>query len=132
MDISDLDISFNIDFDAIDLPSDTITIKHLRRHFPDRAEFIMDREGERLDAMWDMERLFVLMGYASVLGKAEVAKVLAYIPDMAGKRSLARDLTKDLIHYGLADGPATAAQIIRRLEEIGADLARQQRGQLRR
>jgi hypothetical protein len=132
MDISKLDIFSDIDFGAIDLPSDGITLKHLRRRFPNRAEFVADREGERLDAMWDAERLFVLMGYTSVLGNAQLAKVEACIPDQAGKAALARDLTTDLIHYGLADGPATAAQTIRQLEEIGAVLARQRQGRLGR
>jgi hypothetical protein len=126
--LSELEFFSHIDFGKLDLPSDTITLKHLRATFPTKAENIVDREGERLDAMWDAERLFVLLGYASVLGKEAVEKVVACIPQDAGQEEAVKELAADLIHFGIADGPATAGLMIERLQELGVSLARQRIG----
>jgi len=123
------EISFfsRIDFDRVDLPSSILTIGQLRKRFPTRAEFIVNEEGESLDAMWDLERIIVLLGYASVAGKKAEGEVRRQIPEV-GPAGVAKYLIGHLLHYGLADGPESAKQVIQRLKEAGAAIARQQLG----
>jgi hypothetical protein len=127
MSLSQVSFFSKIDFEQLDLPSNRLSVGHLRKHFPDRAEFVMEQEGNRLDALWDEERTIVLLGYASILGKEAEGEVRRQYgqPD---KAVLINDLTNDLVHYGLADGPTTAMEIAKGLEKAGAEIAREQLG----
>jgi hypothetical protein len=127
MRLSKLPLFSQVDFARVNLPSNQLTLKQLRDRFPDRAEYILDEEGARLDAMWDTERLFTLMGYASVLGKEAVAQVKRAMPD-CDEPAYREEFMNDLIHYGIADGQMTAKQIVEKLEAAGAGIAREQLG----
>jgi len=118
-----------IDFDALlDTPSSNVTMKQLREIYKNDHEDIVDEGVWALRAMQEKEHLLVLLGYASVLGKKASDQVSLAIPD---KERLIQDYTDDLLRYGQADGPETARQIIRRLEETGAAIAREQLGRSR-
>jgi hypothetical protein len=127
MHISEVSFFSKIDFDKLDLPSGRLTVTQLRKQFPEYAEYVMDKEGTKLDAMWDMERTFVCFGYASVVGKEAVAEVNRHHPQLS-KAALAKDLITELIHFGLADGQSTAKEIVTGLEKAGAAIAREQIG----
>ena len=125
--LRDLSFYSKIDFDRIDLPSSRLTLGQLRKRFPDRAGHVLEDEGMRLDTLGEFERTAVAFGYASVLGKEAEGEVgrQCIEPD---KAQLVRSITEELVYYGLADGPLTAVEIVKGLEQAGAEMAREQLG----
>ena len=115
-----------IAFDKVDLPSGMVTVKQLRKLYPNEEGFLdesVKQDDSRLDLMDTQEKTIVLLAYASVLGKDAVNEVrTAFHVD---KAELARTYMDNLIYYGLAEGLETAKQLLRRIEETGAAIARE-------
>ena len=117
-----------IDYGAVDFPSDHLTLKRLRGLASHQPFDALSLYSERLDAAHFMERAFVRHGFSSVLGSQEAACAeLAFHPEDGREGSL-RDLVADYAYFGLSDGPETAKQLIRRLEDTGGRLARERIG----
>jgi hypothetical protein len=115
-----------IEFDKVDLPSGKVTVKQLRKLYPNEEGFLdesVNQDDSRLDLMETQEKTIVLLAYSSVLGKDAVNEVrTAFHVD---KAELARAYLDNLIYYGQAEGLETAKQILRRIEETGAAIARE-------
>jgi len=126
------DVSFysNIDFEHTHLPTDRLTIRYLQKHLPEKASHVMEEEGRNIDLMWDMDRIFVMIGYASVAGAHAQREMRVVINSYCeGDRDrLAQDAARELIRFGLADGPISANLILDGLEATGAAIAREQLG----
>jgi hypothetical protein len=124
----------HIDYLSLDLPSHHITLGQVRKLYPDDELMPLAGVARRLDEMYSIEQDIVLLGYAATLGKEELRKASRDLyegitwDDEEGEEGKAQEVKalKDYyIEYGVADGQETAGQLVRRLEEMGAQLARQ-------
>jgi len=132
-------VNLQIDFNQIDFPSDPVTLKHLRSRQVDFEDDALE-----LILMHKREQEFAELGFVTALGDPkELQRVIDTIiqsnddPDVSYDEAKfvqeARDALMDnYMQFGIADGPATARQLIHRLEESGANLAKQQLPGLRR
>jgi len=62
----------------VDLPSDKVTVKQLRKLYPNKEGFLdesVKQDDSRLDLMENQEKTLFLLGYAGVLGKDAVQEV---------------------------------------------------------
>jgi hypothetical protein len=122
-----------VDFSRIEFPSDAVTLKQLR----DKTGF-PDRLGEDLSVMHMREEGFVRFGFAKQLGDEDeilnaVFEALEWMEadgpcdeaTQARELQVEKDcLAREYIRFGVADGPETAKQLIRRLEALGAEQAK--------
>jgi hypothetical protein len=131
-----------LDYDLVDFPSDRITLRQLRalaraddpQH--DLASYLPE-VAEGLAVMHYLERTFADVGFARGAGdprgldRALDELTWGWKDDQPGvKFDLAlayQDAVADLASYyqrfGVADGPKTARELVRRLEESAAGLA---------
>lgn len=119
----------SIDFDRVDFPSGNVTAKKLRKLYPNEEGFLdesVKQDDSRLDLMGLDEKTIFLLGYAAVLGKDAFMELCTAFH--VEKLKLVQGYIDNLIYYGQADGPETAKQIIRRIEETGAATAREHLG----
>ena len=117
-----------IDYSLVDYPTDYITLKSLRARFPSRPVETVSDHAQRLDTTHFMERAFVRFGFFSALDSLSANRAESLLHPEEGRASAVRDLSADYVYYGLANGLESAKQLIRRLEEAGAELARQRTG----
>jgi hypothetical protein len=117
-------IESQIEYDKLVYPSDQLSIKKLSLLFPENQLSLICDNAERLDAMRLMERSFVTYGYVSVLDKAALPHAEDLLHPEDGRDGAIRDLGAEYVHFDLANGPESARELIRRLEEAGAGLAR--------
>jgi hypothetical protein len=122
-----------IDYSRIVFPSDRITVPYLRKAFPRRDSqdspgfFGMDM-GEDIDTMMYLERGFARLGFASALGGGEEVTAELEAGFEGGLQDRRDDLADSYIQFKLADGPKTARQLIRAVQEAGAAQAREHGG----
>lgn len=117
-----------ISYNTVDYPSGHLTVDALRKRFSHSWDDALEKEGPRLDVTHFQERAFVRYGFGTVLGGAEGELAKTEVHPEGDRDDAVRDLTENYIHFGIADGPETAKQHIRRLTEAGAELARQHIG----
>lgn len=123
-----------IDVTKIDFPSDELTIKAIRQRWPksiDKREdnpyvdgiprLLAQPTGEELFSMLKMERDLATATFNMELGREP--------PDLSyadfSIKSLAEDLSKLYIEFGLASGQHHADQLIRSIESQAVAQARQ-------
>jgi hypothetical protein len=127
----------SIDLTKIDFPSDGLTIKTLRRLYPQHidsepeacANLFKDGfkdgaelPGGKLLTMLDAERFVADAAFVKACG---VQCEPVYLEDAARSAAHAAEL---YLHYGLASGPQHAQQLVRGIESQAAEQARQHPG----
>jgi hypothetical protein len=106
----------HIDLLKIDFPTDRLTIKAIRRRFPEiDADRLNDFDDIELDGLLSLERDLARAAFDAVLGRRTVA--------MSGEEE--EILAGVYARYGLTSGPNHAEQLIRAFQKAAADQARQ-------
>lgn len=114
-----------IDFEHIDFPSDTVTLRCLRLLGSSQRAFSFEEEGAGLDAMCFTERQLARLAFARGTGnKGVISRTLADVErltDLDGDRKV---LINQYVRYGIAPGAKAARLLISRLEASAANVAR--------
>lgn len=132
-----------VDFTAIDFPTDALTIKALRRHLPhafdvpppDDYRYSLRSgyyERSMLDAMiastLDWERMLAEVVYRETLGLSK----LDDLPVSGNQRQeIIKALCSDYVALGLASGKHQAREMLRRVERQAEEQARRHGGPAR-
>jgi len=117
-----------IDFTMLNFPSDILTMKDLRRLYPEgfqhakgfsphHVPFFEERRGETFFTLVGFERLLALNAFDRALGR------LAEEDTATTREDIAKYLDEFYIRAGIAPGPAAARQLLRNLETAAADQA---------
>ncbi|GIW86411.1 MAG: hypothetical protein KatS3mg108_0735 [Isosphaeraceae bacterium] len=128
-----------IDLSKIKYPSDRVTLKQLRTLAEDDLGLYFKQEGTDIGNMTIREQNHAKLGFAKALGDpAMIEKAIFDLvgdhwdEEQDGKYSDAKGLGKAVemlteyyIRYGVAEGPISAKQAIRRIEKQGAEQAKQ-------
>ncbi len=123
------DSEYEINFKAIDFPTDKVTLGDLRRRPETTSRNFLTELADDLDTVQFVQEGFVRLGFAGVTAGNKGQDAVLNEIAAEGRRPEAESfLVNRYLHYGLADGPETAKQIIRRLEEAGAQQAREKLG----
>jgi hypothetical protein len=131
-----------IDHSRIKYPSDRITLKQLRSLAGDDLDTFFRLEGDRLASMMLIEQNYGELGFAKALDDpARTREAIIHLvgdgwdEEQDGKYSDAKGLEKAAgmladyyVRFGIAEGPASARQAIRRIEHQGALQAKQMLG----
>jgi hypothetical protein len=120
----------DIDFTTLDFPTDTISIKDMRRRHPDRFDVRRpehaDKTGSLYEKLSDLifcERAFSANTYDQARGKYRNDGL--YGEDLEIVRE---GLAKDYIGFGLAAGRAQAEEFVRSVERQVLQQAERHRG----
>lgn len=119
-----------VDFTKMEFPSDGMTIKAIRRLWPEAVDTgdavdlfsrpVGGRAGELLFSMLTMERGLAEATFGLEFGRE---------PDIDyadhDVQVLAEDLSELYIRFGIADGPQTAKELIRSIESQATAQARE-------
>jgi hypothetical protein len=120
-----------IDYSQIDFPSDHVTLKRLRALTPQGRglEFAFEDEGASLDGMHFMERQLARAAFVTEASdKEQIQRTMRDIERLSDLVDDRQELARQYIRYGIADGPETAQQLIRRLEASAGAQAREKLG----
>ncbi len=131
-----------IDHSKIKYPSDRVTLKQLRTLAEDDLGFYFKQEGTDIGNMTIREQNHAKLGFAKALGDpARIEKAIFNLvgddwdeekdgkySDAKGLEKAVEMLTEYYIRYGVAEGPISAKQAIRRIEKQGAEQAKQLMG----
>jgi hypothetical protein len=119
-----------IDYGRIDFPSDRVTLKQLRA-----KNVILPLDGAHLEDMHVWEKDFARLGFLRERGARTEMETLQGEMDAVAQADVGASAREHLsayyVRFGIADGPETAEQFIRRLEAEGAAQSRQQHGRHR-
>ena len=118
-----------IDFGKLDYPSDALTLKDLRRLFPqgfqgdelhpEKVSFFGTSVSDDFSTKLDFERMVAGYAFDEALGRPLREGTFT------GRGELREYLEEFYIGCGIAKGPQHARQLIRELEESAANQARQ-------
>src|SRR5262245_41182825 len=112
-----------LDDSRIEFPSDRLTLGDLRKMRLDtpapEIQWSLSGEAQRLSAMQSLERDFARLGFATVLGNAEDVRREIAAGFTGGIQDPIDDLVQFYMRYRLAEGPETAQELIRRVQEAG-------------
>lgn len=131
-----------IDLSKIKYPSDRVTLKQLRALAEDDLGLYLNQEGTDIGNMAIRESNHAKLGFAKALGdKARIDEAVFDLvgddwdeerygkySDAKGLEQAVEMLTGYYIRYGVAEGPISAKQAIRRIEKQGAEQAKQLMG----
>jgi hypothetical protein len=119
-----------IDLSKIEFPSDRVTIKDIRRLWPEAVDTgkrvdlfskpVGGGAGEMLFSMLTMERDLAKATFGLKLGREPA---IPYADDDV--KLLADDLSQVYTRYGIADGPSSAKELIRGIESQALAQAQQ-------
>lgn len=120
-----------IDFSSIRFPSDNVTLRHVREM--SRSGYDLLHLDDDLNILRLHEEDIARLAFARRLGDPEaIAAALDELIDREedGPCDEAREIERVLdivargyVRFGVADGPETARQLVRRLETAGAEQA---------
>jgi hypothetical protein len=149
MEVCVTDESPKIDYGQIDFPSDRLTFKQIRAlaskptyaDFPSLEGYLFDHV-TGLATMHYIEKNFADVGFAKGTGDPKrIEEAILKLnagwrdnePDVVYDEALATQdsvdsLADDYQKFGIADGPETAKQLVRRLEDNAAAQAREKLG----
>jgi hypothetical protein len=124
----------NLDFAALDLPSNHITLKVLTRLTPGRiAPYevrIPFNITDRLETIRYCEYCLAQIGFGGVLGKT-AEEVLEENGVGLERQDLVQDLIDCYPQFGVSQGPEAIRELARRIEAAGAAQAREKLGLIR-
>jgi hypothetical protein len=126
------DATPQIDYTRIGFPSDQVTLQRLRALTPRGRAFSLEDEAGGLDGLHYLERLLASVGFATGLGDSEhIDQAMKAITRLTDLREAREELAVLYVRYGIAEGPETAQELIRRLEGMGSAQARETIGKTR-
>lgn len=129
-----------LDLSRIDFPSNNLSIRDLRRCYPEEFDreaelgFFRDRRGaELVEAMLWGERTLAELVFNATLGRKEEATINVLEPWVVERLKVRREqiveaLKEDYLRYGIAAGPQAAAELVRGVEAAGVAQAREHLG----
>jgi hypothetical protein len=108
----------HIDLMKIDFPTDNLTVKTIRRLFPQiDSERLNNFEKIELDGMLSLERDLAKVAFDQVLKRDTMSWA------MSGEEE--EMLGWLYVRYGLANGPRVAEELIRKFQQSAAEQARE-------